>query len=152
MMLYDALWSSMMFYDVLWCSLMFCDILWCSWCSMMFYDVFLMFFDVLWCSMSKEHFGLVSFCRSVPPEFLRLFLVLVASMLSFYLDEPLLVFGTLTGSLIVWSSGWRGRIYKGCTLKLKHSSQLVRHHKMALNFRKTTWSNFFFKSNLLSRR
>ena len=63
-----------MFYDVLRCSTMFCDVLWCF---MMFYDVLwcsMMFYDVLWCS--KMFYDvlrafLVSFCLSVPPEFLR---------------------------------------------------------------------------------
>ena len=58
----------MMFYDVLWCSMMFYDVIWCS---MMFYDVF-------WCFMMFYVLRafLVSFCGSLPLEFLRSFLVI----------------------------------------------------------------------------
>ena len=84
-----------MFYDVLWCSMMFSDVLWCSmmsfdaiWCAMMFYDTLwysMVFNGVLWCSMMLYYVlwcsmlfyvlraFLVSFWRSVPPEFLRSF-------------------------------------------------------------------------------
>ena len=54
----------MMFYDVLWCSMMFCDVLWCFWCSMF----------VLWCFYVIRAFS-VYFCWSVPPEFLRSFVI-----------------------------------------------------------------------------
>ena len=62
----------MMFYEVLWCSMMFFDVLRCS----------QMFYDVLWYSMmySVLRAFLVSFCRSVPPEFLRSFLILPLSL------------------------------------------------------------------------
>ena len=80
MMFYDVLWffMMMMFYDVLWCSMVFYGVLWCSkmlydvlWCSVTFYD----FYDVLWCSKMFYVLRafLVSFCQSVPPEFLRSF-------------------------------------------------------------------------------
>ena len=77
MMFYDILWCSMMFYDVLWCSMMFYGVLWCS----------MMFYDVLWCSMMFYVLRafLVSFCRSVPPEFLRSFFIIFLSGVSFIL-------------------------------------------------------------------
>ena len=53
----------MIFYDFLWCSMMFYDVLWCS----------MVFYDDLWCSMIRTF--LVSFCRSVPTEFLRSFFI-----------------------------------------------------------------------------
>ena len=58
----------MIFSDFLWCYMMFYDVLWCS----------MIFYDALWCSMMIYVFRsfLVSFCRSVPPEFLRSFLAL----------------------------------------------------------------------------
>ena len=79
MIFYGVLWCSIMFYHVLSCSIMFYHVLSCSimtfdvlGCSRMFYDVIscsMMLYDVLWCSYVLRAF-LVSFCRSLPPEFL----------------------------------------------------------------------------------
>ena len=99
LMFYDVPWWSMMFNGVLWCSLMFYDVLWCSmmfydilWFSMIFYGVLwwsMMFYDVLWCSMVFYVLRafLVSFCRGVPPEFLRSFF----NFLTFMHDKQFLL-------------------------------------------------------------
>ena len=72
-----------MFFEALWCSLMFYDVLWCS---MIFYIL--------------KAF-LVSFCRSVPPEFLRSFLYYLVA--GFKRRSKVWMIGDLEGKR--WVSG-----------------------------------------------
>ena len=76
----------MMFHDVLWCSMMFYDVLWCF---MMFYVL---------------RAFLVSFCRSVPPEFFR----------SFF--ESTIILNTFLAPPITWT--WSHHVLTSLTFQM----------------------------------